>query len=393
MKARRAGSCRAFFNFEKMVLDTSCFDGVVGLARCECPCRVETAPEGYNDADSGLYITDLVSFTSMEAAEDCSDPQNPWNVLERAMEEAKVKVLSDINAGLMKTNQFSRHPWRGMIGEKLARETLAISTTYAGVRISAARIKGGYYRITSIGGCFNATGSISVRIYDRFNATVGAAVVISAVAGQHVSTSCDITLPLWVDGATHAEYFAVYTVNQSNLPRATRLFCSPCAKKDIPTFSTENPYYNRRWTGSEVWANWMMVGAWAGNSLSEFDMEAEEVLSGNGMNGITISGELTCSPSTVVCVDDLDFSDPVALSLAHAIRYQAAMITAEKVIRNPEPYQSAVASREILAADIPTWEAAYQEQIKYIQYNANTKAADCIFCKPKYSMSVETKTP
>jgi len=376
-----------------MALDTSCFDGVIGLANCECPCRIEIAPEGYDEATSGLYITDLVPFASLDSAADCADPANPWNILARAEAEAKNIVLRDIQAGLMKSNQFTRQQWLGMIGEKTRRETQTLDTTYAGVRISAARIKGGYFHINRIGGCFNANGTVSVQIYDRFNATVGAAVVLTTVAGAHVSTVCNITLPLWVDGAENAEYFAVYTVDQDNLPRQTRLFCSPCTKKAVPTFSLDSPYYKHNWSGAESWANWMMVGAWGHDNLTDFDLEALEVLTGSGMNGLTISGELTCDPASAVCLDTLDFNDPVSLSTAHAIRYQAAMITAEKIIRNPEPYQNSVSSREILGADIKQWAEDYQKQIDYIRFNVNTRNTDCIFCKPKYSMGLQTKTP
>lgn len=380
-------------NLYEMAFDTSCFDGVVGLARCECPCRAETAPEGYNEATSDLFIADLVPFASIETASDCSDPANPWNILARAEQEAKGRVLADIKAGIMKSNQFSRPPWTGSIGEKLSRTTLAISSAYAGLRISAPRIKGGYFNLTRIGGCFSGTGTISVRIYNRFNETVGSAVVLSTVAGQHVFTTCNISLPLWTDGAENPEYFAVYTVNQSNLPRDTRLFCSPCAKKSIPTFSKDAPYYRQKWGGAEMWANWMMVGAWEGDTLTEFDLDAENVLSGSGMNGLLLGGSLVCNPESAVCLDDLDLSDPVALSTAHAIRYMGAIITSEKIIRNPEPHSNAVASREVLAVDIQQWYDDYQKNIEYIRYNVNTRNTDCIFCKPKFSMSLETKAP
>lgn len=376
-----------------MAVDLTCFDGVLGLASCECPCLTETAPDGYNDSTAGLYIADLIPLSMLDGVENCSDPANPWNLLDNARTQGANTLLKDLKAGLMRKNQLTRQPYKGMVGEKSARDVQSLSNTYAGLRISAPRIKGGYMRITRIGGIFNATGSISVRIYDRFNATVGSAVVISTVAGQHTSTSCDISLPLWVDGASNPEYFAVYTVNQSNLPRANRVWCPTCSKNAIPSFDTESPYFAKSWRGDQSWANWAMIGAWSGDSLTEFDLESTYTTSGSGMNGLTLQCEFSCDPTTAVCLDELDFNDPVALSLAHAFRYISAIYAAEKIIRNPEPYRNAAVSREVLAVDIQQWWKDYQTNVEFVTYHANQNNTDCIFCKPKFSLSVESKLP
>lgn len=374
-------------------LDLTCFSGIIGLADCACPCLSETAPEGYNDSLSDLYIADLIPLEMLDGADNCSDPANPWNLLDTARTRGTNTLVKDLNAGLMKKNQLTRQPFKGMIGEKSSRDTVSISKDYAGVRMSPARIKGGYMAITKIGGVFSASGSVSVQIYDRFNQTVGSPVVITTSAGSHASANCNITLPLWVDGADRAEYFAVFTVDQDNLPKATRPWCPSCTKDAIPTFSLDSPYYNRTWRNGQTWANWMMIAAWEGNAIDEFDIEADSVLSGSGMNGLTITCEITCSPITAVCMDEIDFSDPVALSLAHALRYISAIEAAEKIMRNPEPYRNSAVSREILTVDVQQWWKDYQTNVEYVTYHANLSNSDCIFCKPKYSLSLESKLP
>ena len=376
-----------------MAVDLSCFDGVLGLANCACPCLTDSAPEGYNDSTSGLYIADLIPLAMLDGADKCSEPDNPWNLLDTARTQGANQLLADLQKGLMGKNQLVRQPFKGMIGEKSARETVALSKTYAGVRISTPRIRGGYMRITRIGGIFNANGSVSVRIYDRFNNTVGAAVVLTTVAGSHVSTACDISLPLWVEGAAWPEYFAVYTVNQANLPRANRIWCPTCTKRDIPSFNLDNPYFLHSWRADQSWANWAMIGAWAGDSLTDFDLESTYTVTGSGMNGLTFTCDFTCNPATAVCLEELDFTDPVALSLAHAYRYISAINAAEKIIRNPEPYRNAAVSKEILAVDIIQWQRDYKANLDYVTYNANQANADCIFCKPKFSLSLESKLP
>lgn len=374
-------------------VDNSCLDGIIGLANCACPCLEGTAPTGWDESNSGLFIADLIPMSMLEGADDCSDPENPWNLLHNGFEQGGNQLMKDLRAGLMKKNQLIRTAFRGVIGEKQSRDVLTLSTTYAGVRVSSPQIRGGYLRASAIGGIFNATGPIAVSCYNRFNALVGGPWTINTVAGVWSSTSITLSLPLWVDGAENPEYFFSYTVNQNNLPRANRLWCPGCAKESIPTFSIEKPYYMRTWRGPQSWANWAMVGAWSGNSLTDFDLLSDETMTGSGMNGLTISCEFSCDPATAVCLDDLDFSDPVALSFAHAFRYIAAINVAEKIIRNPAPYRNAAVSKEILAVDIQQWYKDYQTNLDYVLYNVNQNASDCIFCKPTFSLSLQSKLP
>lgn len=375
------------------MVDTACFDGVVGLANCACPCLTDTAPEGYNDSTADLYIADLIPLSMTDGAEDCSNPSNPWNLLDNARTQGKNTLLKDIKAGLMKKNQLTRQPFKGMIGEKSGRETTTLSKDYAGLRIAAPRIKGAFMRITNIGGVFSANGTVSVQIYDRFNNTVGSPVSITTVANNWRGAACDISLPLWVDGADRAEYYLVYESNQANLPKTTRPWCPSCNKMAIPTFSLDAPYYTRKWVAAQSWANWIMVGAIETDAIDEFDLIATNPVSGFGMNGLTVSCEFSCDPATSVCMDELDFNDPVAMSLAHSLRYISAIHAAEKIIRNPDPYRNAAVSKEILAVDIQQWWKDYQANVEYVVYNANLNNSDCIFCKPKFALSLESKLP
>lgn len=379
-----------------MAVDLSCFDGIVGLANCACPCLEQTAPDGYNDSASGLFVTDLVPISMLDGVQDCNDPSSPWNVVSDARRKGINQFAKDLKQGLMSRNQFSRESFKGMIGEKSAREALAISTTYAGIRISSPRIKGAYFQIDEIGGVFDGSALVTVQIYDRFNNTVGDPVQISTVAGGHASTACNISLPLWVDGAAWPEYFAVYTVNQSNLPRKSRFWCPTCKKRALPYFSLTSPYYLEKWNGDMSWANWVMLGAWTGDTITDFDLAAEETLCGGSdgyTNGLTIRGSITCDPVTAVCLGELDYTDPVAMSAAHALNYISAISAAETIIRNPEPYRNSAVSADILKVDILQWYKDYKINMDFVTYNANTLNSDCIFCKPKYSMSIESKLP
>ena len=48
--------------------DTTCYIKAVGLASCACPCAADTAPTGWNDSDSGLYVADLAPLDALSGA-------------------------------------------------------------------------------------------------------------------------------------------------------------------------------------------------------------------------------------------------------------------------------------------------------------------------------------
>lgn len=381
------------FLFNMAALDTSCLDGVVGLANCACPCRTDDAPEGYNTASSGLYINDLIPLEMTDSADDCNDPENPWTVMERGLAEGKNMLIKDLNAGLMARNQLSRTPFKGTIGEKKSRDVLTLTKNYAGCRIWSQNIKGGYLRSIRLGGVFDTVGAVSLRVYDQFNNTVGAAVPLTTTAGGHVEAAFATPLPLWQEGAADCQYFIAYETATAPAPRAIRPWCPPCSNKALPTFYTLTPYVGKSWTRDQGWANWLMVGGFQVDTLTEFDLLADTPGADSNLNGITIQCEISCDPVTSICMDELDYSDPVALSVAHALRYAAAICTAEKIIRTTNATRNATVSREILSVDIQQWWKDYEANVKYATYHANTRSSDCIFCKPAFSMSIQSKTP
>jgi len=373
-------------------IDTTCFDGVVGLANCACPCLSDVAPEGYNEATSGLYIADILPVDMADGADDCNDPDNPWNVLERGLSEGKNMLVKDLNAGLMKRNQLTRQPFNGLIGEKVNRDTVTLSKAYAGMRIWSPTIKGGYLRINKIGGVFNASGTVTVRVYDQFNVQIGSPVAITVTAGTYSTANTSFVLPLWQDGGIDTQYFLTYQTSGTPAPRAVRAWCTTCNGVSVPLFSTTRPWTTtNKWSRNLQWANWLQVGGFQADNLTSFDLLADQPGADSVSNGLAMEVELTCDPVSAVCLSGLDYSDPVSLSIAHALRYAAAICTAEKIIRRTTPYRNAQVAREILAQDIQQWWKDYQTNVEYATFHANVGNTDCVFCKPAFSMGVQSK--
>jgi hypothetical protein len=375
-------------------LQTNCLDGVVGLANCACDCFEDDAPEAWNTATSGLFVADILPLNMAVTADNCTDPESPWVVLARAMEEGKRMTIKDINAGLMAANQYTRKPWKGLIGEAKNRNVVTLSKAYAGARIWSQNIKGAYIKNIKIGGVFDTVGSVVVTVYNQFNQIVGSTVTLTTTAGGHVQQSFATNLPMWQDGAPDCQYFLSFEAATSPQPRAVRPICPGCNGISIPVFNSRHPYsIGGKYQRNLAWANWIMVGGWERDNVTDFDLIAESFNASEVLNGLTIECELDCEPFTSVCLGSLDYSDPVALSLAHALRYAAAINAAEKIIRTVSPESDANVSRQILATDIQQWWADYEKNIKYVTYHANTRSSDCIFCKPAFSMSINSKTP
>ncbi len=373
-------------------LDTSCFNQIIGLANCACPCLTDTAPEGYNEATSGLFIADILPIEMVDGASDCSDPDNPWNVLQRGLDEGTNMLVKDLAAGLMKKNQLTRKPFTGLIGEKANRTALSMSKAYAGLRVWSPTIRGGYLRINKLGGVFDTTGTVTVRVYDQFNVQIGGAITLPVVAGVYSTVVTAIKLPLWQDGAKDCQYFLSYTTSGTPAPRAVRAWCSTCTGVTVPAFSLDRPWTSQKtWSRNLEWANWLQIGGWQYDNQTSFDLIAESTNADGVSNGLVLEAELTCDPISAVCLSQLDYSDPVALSIAHALRYAAAICTAEKIIRRTTPYRNAQVASEILAKDIQQWYIDYQANVEFSTYHANTGNTDCIFCKPAYSMGIQSK--
>lgn len=376
--------------------DLSCLDGVIGLARCACPCLSATAPVGYAAATSKLYIDDLLPLDMAGAGPDCESPTNPWNVLARGRTIGGTMFLNDYRNGLTKNTQSKRANFRGQIGEDVARGVLPLTGVYAGVHIPTVNMKGGYLHISKVGGVFDQTGTITARIYDQSNKTHGSPIVINTVgspSGTLVEVAVDISLPLWTSSGQMAQYWLVYPVNQANLPRPIRVWC-PCNGSPIPVYSTDAPYWKNT-NSRQAWTNWMQMGDWQGSSVTDFDLEAQKSLSSFSgyTNGLTLTIELTCDPVNVICMEAFDYSDPATMAAAVAYHYAAAISTAELIMMNIEPFRNSGVTAEILSAAIPAWRTRYEENLEYAKYNADLSQTDCLFCKPAFSMSIKGKTP
>lgn len=366
-------------------MNTDCYKFAVGLSRADCPCREDGAPDEFSRSDSGIFIDQIIPFGQLEGLADCASPTNPWKQIERAREEAILAFIADSNSLLIRKNRLKREPFRGGLGEATGREVLSLTKQYAGVRFACAPVRSGVLNVSKIGCVMDQSGTFDLLIFDNLNRQVGDPITMTAIAGRHTQTVVNRVLPLYDPFAKPLEYFFVYDLWESGLPRATKAHCG-CGGFD-PQFNIAAPYFNPGNKGAKAWANWAMIGGWTGDALDEFDNCPATTT--QITNGLTFEISMNCSPSETLCSGELDFkANPLAAAIAYAIQFKAADILADKLLIDTNLNRQTLINRDAMTAARNEHRAKYMEHVTYITDQADVRAGDCLECKSVLDMKI-----
>lgn len=354
---------------------TDCYNNIVGLSDSDCDCFDEGRPEDYNTSLSGLFISDLEPLKQIKGLEQCD--KNLWEVMQIARKNAILSFISDTNALLLENYSFQRSPYYGTIGQTKGKAYRSISELYAGVRIYPSRIVSGEMVIKGITCSFEDQGSITLQIYNNFDEKLEE-ISLETLAGKPKVNNVDISLPLF-DPRGQLEYYLVYQT--SNRPQDNQINCG-CGSF-VPSFHRDFPYFNRKHTKLNGWANYIMIGGMLTDDITSFDLGDT---ANNYLNGLALDCEFKCKVHEVLCKDDLDFeANPLALSMAHCIRYQAAVNMAESMLRSGDPNIQTLINAEMLAEASDEWKGRYEELVLYIVNNVEDN--DCLCEKNVFGLT------
>lgn len=394
---RAAGAFTAlppFFISLTMAVSISCYSGAVGLARQTCPCA-DAAPDDYNSSESGLFIADLAPLSELGGFDDCS-AGSVWDLLSNARDKAIRTFIADTDSMLQSAHKRRRNPWSGGIGRAENNGADTGTELHAGIRLACAPVRGGYLRITKLGGYFDTTGNLTVKVYDRHN-TLRKTVTIAVTANKHtvatLPTADIIELPLFDDYLDEAQYFFVYTRADAPGTAYENRFTCNCGGAFKGTFNCAAPYYEnmtvgRRYGNAYGWADWVMAGGWTGDTLTDFDNCS--TTAPNKCYGLTLFAEFTCRESEVLCSGTLNFTgNPLAMSIAHAINYKAGEIMALDILSSSRLNRNQLIGREVLIQNQAIWRGKYNEHVNYIVANADLTANDCLTCRSVAQMAVQ----
>lgn len=376
------------------MVDISCYDSVIGLARASCPCA-DAVPTGYNTSNSGLYIADLAPLNELEGYDNCGTG-SIWDALANARDRAVRTFIADTNSMLSGMHKERRKKWMGGIGRAENNGPVSGSELHAGVRIACAPVRGGYLKVTKIGGYFDTTGDLTVKVYDRHN-VLRKSVTISVTANQHtvvtLPTDDIIELPLFDDYLDEAQYFFVYTRADAPGTAADNRFTCNCGGSFKGSFNCSSPYYTNtthgiRYGQAYGWADWVMAGGWTGDTLTDFDNVT--ATAPNKGYGLTLYTEIGCKTDEVLCDGSLNFAaNPLAMSIAHALHYKAAEYMALDVLSSTRLNRNQLINREGLIQNQSFWRGKYNEHTNYIVSNADLSANDCLTCRTVAQMAVQ----
>jgi len=346
--------------------DLSCFDYIIGLYNGDCDCY-DPKPEDYDESLSGLFISDMLEPKLIDGLLNCDQGVSVWALMETVRALAIRNFITDANALLMKSARLKRTPYRGGIGRNKWTKNLSTSA-YAGIRIKAADVRGGYLKITSIGTLFDTTTSFNILIYDN-NGDLLHTVPVDATADRLTQNAVDIELPLHDNYQDNLEYFLLYEPDGFQ-PKNNDVTCT--CDKTRPAWG--------RWTGwgKYGWGEWLQVGGYNGNLPDFMNISSS---ANNYMYGLTLQVELGCYINTVFCPDIMDFDgNTLAQATAVAIVRSAAALFIDKLLRTPNLNRAVMLDREGLQKAKEEYLESYQGMMTYIVDNLDLTRNDCLEC-------------
>lgn len=361
------------------MVDLTCYENVVGLSSKDCECLDNgNRPDDYNVSESGFFIDDLESLKDLQGLEDCDS--DLWKELIASLKTAKGNFIADTNALILREFKLSRGAYKGGIGEAKARTLVTRSNRYLGIRAAVATVRGARMKLNGIGVLLDQDATFPVFIYNNLNELIGT-VQVTAVANRHTVTPVNITLPLHNKYSDPLEYFFIYdrqSLPPGATPRNNSIDCG-CGRWK-PSFSCNSPYYNGYQKGRQAWANWAMFGDFYGDTLIDFDDCS--CTTGNGLNGLTLDVEFGCKIQEELCSGKMDFeTNPLALSMAMAIRYRAGANLLTKLLSSGTFNAYTHLNADDLAADRIEYLESYNEHVAYIVSAINVQASDCLSCR------------
>ena len=103
---------------------------------------------------------------------------------------------------------------------------------------------------------------------------------------------------------------------------------------------------------------------------------------------LTLTLRTQCDVSDTLCSGTLNFSNPLALSIAHAIRYKTAELTADALLLDTRLNRQAIAKTEALREQRKVWQGRYSDLVNYVTAEADLHNSDCAVCKSVFDMQL-----
>jgi hypothetical protein len=359
--------------------DLSCFDDIIGLSLIDCVCFPEN---DYKTSKSCLYLDQAegMQLRQIDALKDCGNDNDLWLLMDTARTKAIKRFVAETQAQMGTMYSLARTMFNGYLGRQQVKYMRTLSHTYAGVRFRAGQVVGGSVKITAINTIFEATGTITLDIYNSLNEHLYS-MLLDTQAGtmHHNHLSTPITLPLWDGRCDYLDYIFIYTYSSANKPYDNKLSC--CGRSY--NFNCEKPYYKQKSNKLEGWASWFMAGNIEVDSLDFSDLCCT---TGDYMNGLQFELQTYCDTAKTFCFDTPNIQDVQFASVAHAILHAAAAYLCIDLMTSTKINYYTLINREQLEGVRQYHEAEYLKLVTYLVANVDLRNTDCFICKDRIGM-------
>lgn len=336
-----------------------CFGNIFGLTRTECNC--DDVPLDASVSDSGIFLDELIPINWQSAAADCRNG-SIWDMMEKARSNAISDFKNDLLSCIKSKSNLLRKPFSGSAGEwHKANNYIQLKKNYHGLRISLARIAGGYGFIKKIGTYFNINCSLECFVYNSYETDPVTSFVLDVEGGKFQWHDVNpIPLNLYDDVHRSIEYYVVYQPIVGLSAKNTQMSCQ-CGGSYRPHWNVNSPsYYSVQPKGDYGWANYAMIAGTNGSSLDD----KGNWQTFNETQGLALMVDFGCKTESTICNESINYdSNPYALAMAYAIRFRAAWWLCDFILKSPNINRYTLMAGDIIAGEQKNFQKEYEDRV------------------------------
>jgi hypothetical protein len=333
------------------------------------------SPEAWRKSDSGLYLSTELPEEELEGLDGCE--KTVWTLMQQAREHGIREFRASMSANMQRRHTMKHKPFSGMVGRATtSADFLQTNKQYCGVRIRTNGLRAGYLKVKAVSAMFERNGTVRVQIFNQHGHVVAPSFEITTHGRATPNTRTNIHLPLLQDGNEEQDYYFVYEYDPANRPRLNKIACASCGDTFAPNLRIGGGFSQR--SDKHAWHNYLIVGGWEGDEVTEF--EQEESVSAY-MNGLSLDIEVGCDLAQGLCASLGNFyGNPWAMPAATAILNKAASWLVQQRLNSSRPNRANAVNKEDLRQQARKWEAEYAEIVQYLSSNITPDASDCLEC-------------
>lgn len=339
------------------MISVDCLDNLVGLTDRECDCISGGQPSGWNDSESGYYLTDseygMPLMDAVFANLDCSQT-TVWDQLDKA----RTQAIRDFQGELLQMLNHSREQkipgWKGLIG-KTDGVFGGTGRTYTGIQLRPKyRSRDAYFVVTGLMLAIETPGSYTLEITsnDPEFVPITDTAVITSQQWQRHTFATPIQLPF-------------YKINEESLRYTFTL------QANGSRFRFNKPYCCQK----PIWTHYFDWGGFANDSIDN-----ERNYCGTNFGGMAIEGYFDCKKLDWLCnlteLNGLDLQDLIA----RCIQIKGAIKLATNILESGRINYWTVLAPEMLAARRTMLQEKYKEYMEWMIKNLPGNVSGCWGC-------------